>query len=156
NCPFAKDLVAQVIKEIISGYRNLNSSTLQYVVIVGNDDVIPFFRHADEALLGYEKAYEPPVRDNTTSQASLTKGYMLSQDDYGSVCGLTINRSTLPLMDLAVGRLVETPEEVSGMINAYLSTSAGLIPTPTNSLVVGYDFLLDAALAVGDEFKAGI
>ena len=40
-CPFAKNLVAEEIKGIVDSYR---ANPLQYVVIVGNDDAIPFFR----------------------------------------------------------------------------------------------------------------
>ena len=42
-CPFAKNLVAEEIKSIVDRYR---ANPLQYVVIVGNDDAIPFFRYA--------------------------------------------------------------------------------------------------------------
>ena len=35
---------------------------LAYVVIVGGDNAIPFFRYADEALLGPESGFIPPVQ----------------------------------------------------------------------------------------------
>ena len=57
--------------------------------------------------------------------------------------------------DLAVGRLVETPAEIGGMLHAYLGTAGGVVPTPTSSLVTGYDFLTDAANAVKDELRPG-
>ena len=44
--------------------------------------------------------------------------------------------------DLPVGRLVETPAEISGMIDAFL---ADAVLEPTTSLVTGYDFLTDGA-----------
>ncbi|MCB9158511.1 MAG: hypothetical protein H6644_01420 [Caldilineaceae bacterium] len=53
---------------------------LAYIVLVGNDDVIPFFRYPDTALLGDESNYLPPVQDDTASQASLRCSYVLSQD----------------------------------------------------------------------------
>jgi hypothetical protein len=52
-CPFAKNLVAEEIKSIVDSYR-LNP--LQYVVLVGNDDAIPFFRSPDQSGLGQESA----------------------------------------------------------------------------------------------------
>ena len=57
---------------------------LAYVVIVGGDNVIPFFRYADEALLGPESGFIPPVLDTSASDASLRLNYVLSQDAYGA------------------------------------------------------------------------
>ncbi len=154
TCPYAKNLVAHSVKEIIDGYRELNP--LQYIVIVGNDDVIPFFRHPDQAMLANERNYTPPVRDNTASQASLKLGYVLSQDRYGAGREISSRSDSLPIPELAVGRLVETPAEVIGMVNAYLATANGVIDTPDSALVTGYDFLEDAALAVTAELEAGL
>ncbi|MCP4425850.1 MAG: Ig-like domain repeat protein, partial [Chloroflexi bacterium] len=154
TCPYAKNLVARSIKEIVDGYRELNP--LQYIVIIGNDDVIPFFRHPDQALLANERNYVPPVRDNTASQASLKLGYVLSQDRYGAGREISSRSDSLPIPQLAVGRLVETPAEVIGMVDAYLATTNGVVATPTSALITGYDFLEDAALAVTDELEAGI
>jgi hypothetical protein len=52
-CPFAKNLVAEEIKGIVDAYR---ANPLQYVVIVGNDDAIPFFRSPDEERIGRNRA----------------------------------------------------------------------------------------------------
>ena len=88
QCPAAQNILAGAIKDLVDLYRVDNP--LQYVVLVGNDSVIPFFRHADNALLGNEKNYVPPVLENTASQASLKSGYFLSQDDYGSNFSLSL------------------------------------------------------------------
>ena len=61
-CPFAKNLVAEEIKGIVDSYR---ANPLQYVVIVGNDDAIPFFRSPDQSVLGQESGYVPPVQSNS-------------------------------------------------------------------------------------------
>ena len=65
-CPFAKNLVAQEIKGIIDSYR---TNPLRYVVLVGNDDAIPFFRSPDESAIGLESGYVPPVESNSPSEA---------------------------------------------------------------------------------------
>ncbi len=152
SCPFAKNLLADAIKKIVDDYR---ARGIQYVVLVGNDDVIPFYRYPDQAGLANESNYVPPVLDDSASQASLRLGYVLSQDGYGSSHSVTIKESELPLPDLAVGRLVETPSDVMALLDAYLSTSDGVVH-PTSSLVTGYDFLEDAAQAVESEFQAGL
>ncbi|MCC6606866.1 MAG: CSLREA domain-containing protein [Anaerolineae bacterium] len=153
-CPFAKNLVAYAIKDIVDSYRALNP--LAYIVIIGNDDVIPFFRHPDQALLANERNYVPPVLDATASQASLRLGYVLSQDRYGATVELSSKIDTLPIPDLAVGRLVETPEQIVTMLDAYLSTTDGVVDTPDSALVSGYDFLEDAANAIASELSSGL
>ena len=153
-CPYAKNLVAYAIKDIVDSYRVLNP--LAYIVIIGNDDVIPFFRHPDQALLANERNYVPPVLDATASQASLRLGYVLSQDRYGATVELSSKIDTLPIPDLAVGRLVETPEQIVTMLDAYLSTTDGVVDTPDSALVSGYDFLEDAANAIASEFSSGL
>jgi CSLREA domain-containing protein len=152
-CPYAENLVAQAVKGIVDQYRAVN--TLQYVVIVGNDKTIPFFRYPDQALLASEKNYVPPVLDDTPSQASLKLGYVLGQDEYGSSQEISSKESNIPIPDLPVGRLVETASEVTGMLNAYLGTQAGILPPPSSLLVTGYDFLADAAVAVQNELQNG-
>ena len=152
-CPFAKNLLAEAIKDVVDSYR-ANNPGLRYVTIVGGDNVIPFFRSPDESLLGQESGYFPPVGSTTASESSLRLDYVLSQDAYGSKTGISLRSSTFPVPDLAVGRLVETAAEATGMLDAYLSDSDGVF-APSSSLVTGYDFLEDAADAVKSELLAG-
>ena len=88
-------------------------------MLVGNDDVIPFFRYPDLALLANEDGYVPPVKDQTASQASLRNNYFLSQDTYGASVEINRRNTSLPVPELAVGRLVETPDDVLATIDAY-------------------------------------
>ncbi|MCA9900697.1 MAG: CSLREA domain-containing protein [Ardenticatenaceae bacterium] len=154
GCPFAKNLAANAIKDIVDAYRALNP--LEYIVIIGNDDVIPFFRHPDQAMLANERNYVPPVLDNTASQASLRLGYVLGQDRYGTLLELSSKADNLPIPQLAVGRLVETPGQIVTMLDAYLSTTNGVVATPDSALVTGYDFLEDAANAIASELGSGL
>ncbi|MEO8265760.1 MAG: Ig-like domain repeat protein, partial [Ilumatobacteraceae bacterium] len=154
-CPYAKNLVAEAIRQIVNSYRDANG-TLKYVVIVGGDFVVPFFRYADSAGIGPESDYVPPALDTSASQASLRRNYVLGQDAYGAVSDLDLKGAVLPVPDLAVGRLVETPDEITGMIDAYLGLAGGTLPSPTSSLVTGYDFLTSAADSVQTDFAAGL
>ncbi len=151
-CPFAQNLVAEEIKGIVDSYRPANPG-LRYVVLVGGDDAIPFFRYPDQSLLGQESGYVPPVRSDSASEASLRNDFVLSQDAYGAGTSVSLRTSSFPVPGLAVGRLVETPAEIAGLIDAY--TQAGGVVTPGSSLVTGYDFLADAADAVATELQAG-
>ena len=159
GCPFAQNLVAQEIKSIVDSYRATAETpgateTLRYVTILGDDTVVPFFRYPDQSLLGQESGYFPPTKSDSISEASLRRDYVLSQDAYGAGTTIDIRTTAFPIPDLAVGRLVETPSQITGMINAYISANG--VVTPGSSLVTGYDFLTDAADAVSDQFDAGL
>jgi hypothetical protein len=60
SCPYATNLLAQEIKSIVDAYRVANP--LRYVVIAGNDSVVPFFRYPDESLLGQESPMSRRLR----------------------------------------------------------------------------------------------
>ena len=154
QCVFAKNQVAVAVKDIIDAYWEANLTSLKYIVIVGNDHVIPFYRYPDRAQLASEKGYNPPLMPNNTSYASLTFGYVLSQDFYGADINLPISNTKLPIPALAVGRLVETPNDIITVLNAF--TDANGEVAPASALVTGYDFLEDAALAVQEKLQAGI
>ncbi|MEP7181312.1 MAG: choice-of-anchor Q domain-containing protein [Betaproteobacteria bacterium] len=149
-CPFAKNLVAEQIKRIIDSYR---SNPLRYVVLVGNDASVPFFRSPDQSNLGQESGFVPPVQSNSPSEASLRRDFVLSQDGYGSATKLSLTLSDFPVPGLAVGRLIESPAEIAGMLDAYGVANGVVIPH--TSLVTGYDFLEDAANAVRTELQLG-
>ena len=91
--------------------------------------------------------------ETSASQASLRLNYYLSQDAYGAQTELQLKGVSLPVPDLPVGRLVETPAEISGQIDAFL---ARRVIQPTTSLVSGYDFLTDGASSVQTAFSAGL
>ena len=154
ECPYAKNLVAQAIKDIVDGYATQDNSNLQNVVIIGSDEIIPFFRYPDQALLGNEFDYQPPVADPTSSQASLRLSYILGQDEYGSQVNILRGNSVIPVPNQAVGRLAESAADINAVIEAYLD-SGGVIE-PQTSLVTGYDFLEDTAIAVRNELADGI
>ena len=157
GCPYAKNLVGDAYRAVVDAYRGAANPDLAYVVLVGGDAVVPFYRHADTAELAPESGYVPPVLPLSASEASLRRAYVLSQDDYGAARSITAGATTLPVADLAVGRLVETAPQASAMLDAYLlHTTAGTIATPTSSLVTGYDFMADAADAVETDLAAGM
>ena len=82
SCPYAENLTAQAIKDVIDAYRQMNPS-LAYVVLTGSDSHVPFFRYPDQGLLGPEQDYDPPVANGTQSQSALRLNYILGQDQYG-------------------------------------------------------------------------
>src|SRR5205823_4276107 len=79
--------------------------------------------------------------------------FVLTQDAYGATTHISLRVSEFPIPGVAVGRLIETPGEIAGMIDAYVAVNGSV--SPTSSLVTGYDFLQDAAEAVRNELQAG-
>jgi CSLREA domain-containing protein len=151
-CPSAKNTVAKEIKNVIDKYRAANP-TIEYLVLAGGADVIPFIQVPDVSGLAYEKDYVVPVAPSTASEAGLKTNLVQGQDGYGSQVEITQAGHTLALPDLAVGRLVDTASDISTTVTAYIQT--GGVINPTATLITGYDFVGDAAVAVKAEMDAG-
>lgn len=151
-CPAAANVVARRAKDVIAAYKALNPMTLKYVVIAGNDYVVPFYRQPDQSGLGSEKDYHPAVLDTTASQSSLRLGYVLTQDFYASTRAISRFDHQLYLPDLAVGRLVESIGDMGAVIDAYVLANGSV--APTRALVAGYDFLSDTAGFIADQLTA--
>jgi len=153
GCASAKNTVANEIKKVIEAYR-AQYPTVQYIVLAGGADVIPFFQTPDVSGLANEKDYVPPVAASTASEAGLATNLVQGQDAYGSNLDFTQAGHTLALPGLPVGRLVDSASEISAAINAYIATG-GLIE-PHSALVTGYDFVGDAAAELETLIEGGI
>ena len=144
-------MLAAEIKRLIDSYRALNPG-LEYIVFIGNDDVVPFYRVPDKAAWPTRRTYVPPVLDPTASQASLKLGYVLTQDSYGRSATSRVWIDTFPMPDLAVGRLIETAAEATGHARRLSGDRRRWRSSRRPAaLVTGYDFLADAANAVRAE-----
>jgi CSLREA domain-containing protein len=158
GCAEAKSIVAGEITKVVKAYRAANSvndvTTLKYVTLIGSDDEIPFQRLPDGAGLASEDGYVPPVNPLSAAEASLRNGQIQSQDIYGSRLSIWRGSFDMPIPELAVGRLVKTPSDITGMIDAFIATN-GVI-TPGSALVTGYDFVADGAELVEAEINKGL
>ncbi len=151
-CASAKNTVANEIKNVIDAYRTANPD-LEYIVLAGGADVIPFFQVQDVSGLANEKEYVVPVAPSTASEAGLKTNLVQGQDGFGSQVDFAQAGHTLALPDLAVGRLVDTATDISAAVNAYIQTDGVIVPN--SALVTGYDFVGDAAVAIKAEMDAG-
>ena len=152
GCPSAKNLVAAEIKNVIEAYRAANPG-LEYLVLAGGADVVPYFQVPDLSGLANERDYVVPVAPSTASEAGLETNLVQGQDAYGSQIEVTQAGFTLAYPGLATGRLVETASDISAAVNAYIETDGTI--EPHSSLVTGYDFVADAAEAVKSELDTG-
>lgn len=124
--------VAGGVRSLIWSHVNANPQ-LDAIVIVGNDNIIPFRRVQDQ--LGYVEIYERnygEVSLQTPLGQALHQDYTLTDDFYAA---RDVGNDRLYLPDKALGRLVETPAEMRQVIDVFLQDSQ---LTFSRSLVAGY------------------
>ena len=119
---------------------------LQYVVIIGGDDVLPMARVADTTEISNEVDYANSFGRSNPLARSAAAGRVLTDNIYGDFNPGTIGDSALLVPELAVGRLVETPAQIGDQIGAFIG-SRGLLDAGTET-VAAYDFLLDSGAAI--------
>ncbi len=140
--------VVRAINGLVDSLRG-SLTDLRHLVIVGNDEVIPQGRVADLVDVENQQSYTDSVRfqgkDNPISSA-FRQGFLLSDDPYGAFTPEAFLGGQLYVPDVALGRLVETPQEILDTFNRY-SGHAGAL-APSTAYVAGYDFLSDGAQAV--------
>lgn len=151
----AANYTADVIKYFLQALLEVSYPEAAYIVVVGDDNAIPFYRIPDTTLISNERTYlshASVVNDNTPMEARLLGGYILSDNYYASFHPLTAQGRQLFIPELAIGRLVETPEEIINTLTAFSNTQAVTLST---SLVTGYDFVTDGSTMIQDELVAG-
>lgn len=132
--------VADAIHTQIMAQLN-HSPDIAHIVIAGDDRVIPFRRILDRTNHP-EHLYQELVPESITGAALAADRY-LTDDFYGNYAPLRRDGVLVYLPDMAVGRLVETPEQIVGQIEKFLS-GEGIVVEDT--IVTGYDFMVDSAL----------
>jgi hypothetical protein len=132
-------------------------AALRSITLVGGDDLIPMGRVVDDTTLSNEADYASDLAaaDNqaTPLSAAAVGFFTLTDDPYASFTPRAYGARILYSPDVAIGRLVETPAEILTQINTFLTPVAGRAIgeiNPQTSLVTGYDFLSDGALALRD------
>ena len=133
-----------------------SAPNLQNLVVVGGDDIIPFGRVPDETQIANERGYADsligPGNTNNEYRGSTGEGFLLTDDVWGEKGAPDFLGHELFIPEIATGRLVESPADMSKAIDGFTSASGRL--TPTSSLVTGYDFLSDGATQVNVPFNA--
>jgi hypothetical protein len=144
---------ATAVNDAIEAFRKANS-TLQYVVLVGGDDQIPFFRTPDLTTLSNESEYASTLSsaNNNEYLGAALSGDLMTDNPYGTPAPIPFLDRFLYLPTLSVGRLVETPDDIVKQVQTFQSSNGRL--DPTSAQVSGYDFLSDGATGVGDALAA--
>ena len=144
----ANDVADAIREQVVFSYFNTYPS-LEYVVVVGSDEQIPFYRIPDETRIANERTYESSAYLGFgAARAALATGYYLTDDFYGDPYPLAWRNRWLAVQRYPVGRLVERPSEIRAMIGSFLQSNGVL--TATGAVATGYDFLIDSATAISD------
>lgn len=136
---------------------------VKYVILVGDDRIIPMARLTDGGALLTEATYASTgeMTAATTVGAALTEGLYLSDDPLAVRDAIQVEQldGALFLPDLNLGRLVETSSEIITAIATYISQDGVLdlsqldAATGHKVLVTGYDFLTSAARQISERWK---
>jgi PKD repeat protein len=133
--------LSAAIREALRPYL----SGVEYVVFVGDDDIVPYRRVPDETVVSNERDYviDALLRPGSPLLASILQGFNLSDDYYVDDAPSAWQGRELYIPDRAISRLVETPGEIHGQIAAFLQS--GGVLNPQSGFVSGYDFFADGS-----------
>jgi hypothetical protein len=138
------EAIKNQIEAVITEYPNI-----KYLIIAGDDNIIPFYRVKDgttevftvitglpdESVYYNSSHYKStgPKHISDSVDEALSTNHFLTDDFYAH---LAAGRS------LAVGRLVEKPDEIIKAIDMFFNHYQ---LTPTDVFVTGYDFMYDGS-----------
>jgi hypothetical protein len=152
--PCNPELANGVVAAIGAHLDSILTSSIENLVIIGADDQIPMARLVDGTPAHNESEYAGTWNEANPVSASLALGYMLSDDPYSTASPIAIGTRELFVPELAVGRLVESPQDIVTALDNFLGSN-GLLD-PQTAISTGYDFLEDGARAVADELEDGL
>ena len=118
--------------------------TLKYVVFVGGDDQIPFFRVPDLSRIATRKA--SPTSSARTIPRRACEQRPADDNPYLDTRPIPASGRQLFVPDLIGGRLVEKPTQITGAITRF-ENSSGFLRSST-AFVSGYDFVTDGSTLV--------
>jgi PKD repeat protein len=148
----ANDVAAAIRDEIQS--RLEANANIQYVVLVGSDDVIPYRRVADETIISNERDYlvDSFLKPGSPLFAAFDASKNLTDDYFVDGQPSPWQGRELYIPDLPIGRLVETPQEIQAAAAAFLASNG--ILDPSTGFVSGYDFFSDGSQVMADNLAA--
>lgn len=152
QCSAARaNVVAVRVKRLLQAFLAAHPS-VRYLVIAGGDAVLPLFREPDGARIANEVQYagQTGLGSDNATEASYAARQLLTDDFYSDPHGSLSGGRILFSPQLATGRLVESPSDVTAVVQAFLQRGGML--QGTAALVTGYDFLQQTAAAMGQVF----
>lgn len=152
----AANAVSDAVRNAVQAELTANP-TIEYVVILGDDDVIPFRRVPDQVSIGNERSYLSSsfLKQGTPLYASVAGGFNLTDDCNVDAAPTAWQGREFCIPDTVVARMVETPVEIAAQARAFIASEGHLNQqTASNrALVSGYDFFSDGSEAVALELE---
>ncbi|MFN8486002.1 MAG: CARDB domain-containing protein [Caldilineaceae bacterium] len=116
--------VAVAIRSVIWNLIN-HYPQIENIVLIGDDRLIPYRREQDgltqSGLAQAEQAYATQnLSPNTTVGQAMRQNFTLLDDFYATSQLRTVHGMTLYLPEKAIGRLIETPQEIGQTIDRFL------------------------------------
>jgi hypothetical protein len=149
--PDAANGVVRSINDLVARYRSALPN-LHNIVLLGTDTAVPMYRQPDPTVLSPELDEAADLAFTTSNltagnslYAAVAQNNVLTDGAYGAFTRITWLDHDLPLPQISVSRLVETPADITAQVSKYLSVNGTL--SPQRSLTTGYDFLADSAVA---------
>lgn len=143
--------VSSAVRNLIFSYLDTNPG-VEYIVLVGNDKVLPFRRVPDRTRFG-EANYQASIVSGTSQWAAYRDNMTLTDDFYADRDPLTINGQAVYVPDYAISRLPEGADQIVRFIDDFLSQRQILLE---RVLVTGYDFVVDTGKTISDTLKADL
>ena len=121
------------------------------MVFAGGDDQIPFFRIPDLSLIANETGFAGQFNNNEYYGA-LASGDLLTDNPYLDTRPVPASGRQLFIPDLAGGRLVETPAQITNAVTSFESSNGTL--RNSTAFVSGYDFVSDGSQLVAQRLQS--
>lgn len=144
--------VAQEIKNQLDHHLS-DHLQIENIVLVGGDSIVPHYRVSDNNPTAWqERNYAARLQSGTPLWAAYQANKLLIDDFYADRVPTVPENihwsagSKLYLPDFAIGRLVETPDDISQVIEAYLDADGVF---RTSAPLVGGDLFLAQDLVAG-------
>jgi Tol biopolymer transport system component len=145
----AANAVVRAITDVVREIRTARPS-VKHVVLLGNDTALPFARLDDLTTIANEADYAATFARSDDLYGALFEHRVLSDDPYATTDPIPYLQRQLFVPQLAVGRLVETAEQITGTLDRFLAFNGEL--DPASARTSGYDFLQDGADDVAAAF----
>ncbi len=142
---------ASAVRNMILAALNTNPG-VEYIVLVGNDRVVPFRRTPDRTTFP-ENTYQASVTGNTSIWAACRDKMSLTDDYYADRTPYIVSGQEVYVPDFAMGRLPEGADEIVAFIDNYLAQ--GIINLQ-RVLVTGADFVVDTAQTVSNTIASDL
>ena len=139
--------VVEGIRGYVKGQVAQAYSNARYVVLAGDDRMVPMYRADDGTKTYPESNYSSQVDCSSATGSAICGNMTLTDNPYGDlgdspeVTKTDFGKMYLP--QLAVGRLVETPEEMMATVDTYIAQNGQV--SFDRAMVSGYDFVKDGA-----------